>query len=207
MKAFQGFEDAKKSANYVAGEKLPAGGYVCSVIGVKYENGQNGNSDFIKLQIDVAEGEYKDFFMNQYKNNTQEDKKYKGMVSISVPKDDGSEKDGWSKNTFAKWTTAFEASNNGYTWDWDESKWKGKSIGLIFREVGNVINGREVKYTEVSAPCSVEQVKNNSFWDGYLKFKAKNGYTGNGNTAPVNNPANGFVNVPDGIDEDEIPFS
>ena len=104
----------KKSAEYNPGEKLPVGAYVCTILGVRLDEGQNGNSDVITIQFDVAEGDYKGFFQNQYKNNTSEDKKYKGMYRIYTPKDDGTEQDGWTKNAFAKWTTAFEKSNNNY---------------------------------------------------------------------------------------------
>lgn len=204
MKQFKGYEDAKKSAEYVGGQRLPAGAYVCKCMGVKYENGQNGNSDFIKLQFDIAEGEFKDFFTNQYKNNTSEDKKYKGVATIYVPKDDGSEKDGWTANSFATWTVGFEQSNDGYHWDWQEDKWKGLTIGIVFGDTGTVIDGKEIVYTEARRGCSAQLIR-----DGKApkaKFKSKNGYTGN--SSANNTPSassNDFVSVPDGV-ESEIPF-
>ena len=149
MKQFNGFEDAQKNARYTGGEKLPAGAYIAKIMNVKYVSGENGNSDRIDVQFDIADGDYKDFFKKQYEENTQEDKKWKGKASIYVPSDDGSEKDGWTKNTFAKWINALEDSNFKYKWDWDEKKWKGLSIGLMFAQTGNVIEGKEVVYTEV----------------------------------------------------------
>lgn len=200
MKKFGGFEDAQKSARYSGSAKLPEGAYIAKIMNVKYVEGENGNSDRIDIQFDIAEGDYKGFFKKQYEENTQEDKKWKGKTSIYVPSDDGSERDGWTKNTFAKWTNALEDSNTKYKWDWDESKWKGLQIGLMFALTGNVIEGKEVTYTEVRYPLSVEDAKKPDI--KIPAIKKRNGYTGNSVPVPTDNS---FVNVPDDTEE-EIPF-
>lgn len=200
MKQFGGFEDAQKAARYTGSSKIPSGAYVAKIMNVRYVPGENGNSDRIDIQFDIAEGDYKGFFKKQYDENTQEDKKWKGKSSVYVPKDDGSEKDNWTKNTFAKWTNALEDSNNKYKWDWDESKWKGLSIGLMFAETGNVIEGKECVYTEVRYPMSVEDTKKPDL--KIPDIKKRNGYTGNKASAPTDNS---FMTIPDGIEE-EIPF-
>lgn len=199
MKQFNGYDEAKKAAQYQGGEKLPKGAYVADILGVKLETGTNGNSDRLHIQFDIAEGEYKGFFKKQYEANNNDDKKYKGKVVLWLPKDDGSEKDQWTKNSFAKWPNALEESNEGYTWDWDEQKWKGKKIGLVFGETGNIIEGKEVVYTEVRYPASVQAVREGKA--GEAKFKAKNGY----GEVKTSNDNMDFVNVPDGIAE-ELPF-
>lgn len=201
MKQFKGYEAAAKNANYSSSEKLPAGAYVCKVMNVKYEEGQNGNSDYIKLQFDISEGDYKDFFLNQYNASTLEDKKFKGQATIYIPKDDGTERDGWTANNFATWTTGFESSNNGYHWDWDENKWKGLTIGIVFGETGTVIDGKEIVYTEARRGCSADFVREGKA--PKAKFKAKNGY-GNGSSAPTS--SNDFVSIPD-TNLTEIPFN
>lgn len=200
MKAFNGFDEAQKSARFMGSAKLPEGAYIAKIMNVKYVAGENGNSDRIDIQFDIADGEYKGFFKKQYEENTQEDKKWKGKTSVYVPKDDGSEKDEWTKKTFAKWTNALEDSNDKYKWDWDEKKWKGLSVGLMFALTGNVIEGKEVTYTEVRYPMSVEDTKKDV---KIPAIKKRNGYTGNGNSSASSN--NDFVNIPDGIAE-EIPF-
>ncbi len=201
MKQFKGYEDAKKAAQYSASEKLPSGAYICKILNVKYENGENGNSDRIKIQFDVAEGDYADFFKKQYDANTAEDKKFKGQTALYVPKDDGSEKDGWTKNSFAKWTSAFEDSNTGYVWDWDETKWKGLKVGIVFGETGNVIEGRECLYTEARFACSVQSIQEGKA--PKAKFIAKNGY---GTNQQSQRSSSDFVSIPDG-EAEEIPFN
>ena len=200
MKKFGGNDDAKKTAAAGSVGRLPAGGYVCKVLGVKFENGKDGKSDFITIQFDIVEGEQAGFFQKQYEANPADDKKYKGKATIYVPNDDGSEKDGWTKKTFAGWTLAFEESNEGYVWDWDEKKWKGKLVGIVFGETGTVIDGKEIVYTEARYAISAQAVRDGKFKPA--KFKAKNGYTGAGSSSSSSSE---FVSIPDGVVE-ELPF-
>ena len=200
MKKFKGYEEARKNANFAGSSKLPVGGYVAKIQDVKYEEGKDGNSDRIMLAYDIEEGDYAGFFKKQYEENTNEDKKWKGKTAIYVPRDDGSEKDEWTQNTFAKWTAAFEESNDGYKWDWQEKKWKGLLIGVVYGEVGTVIDGKEIVYTECRFPVSVKKVRDNDC--PVPRFKKNNGYTGNG-ADPKS--ANDFVSIPEGSEE-EIPF-
>lgn len=202
MKAFNNYESAKEAATKTGSEQLPVGAYICVIKNVQFQEGQNGNSDLINILFDIAEGEQKDFFKKQYEANTSEDKKWKGRTTIWVPKDDGSEKDEWTKNSFARWTLAFEKSNNGYAWDWDENKWKGKKIGLVFGPTGTVIDRKEITYTEVHGPCSVEEVKTGKFWNKLLELRKKNGFTGN---TPVATTSDDFMTIAENSPED-IPF-
>lgn len=201
MQPFMGYEAARKKANYSASAQLPVGGYVAKIIEVRYEPVQSGNSDMINIAFDIEEGEHKGFFRKQYEENTNEDKKWKGRTTIYVPTEDGSERDGWTKNAFARWTAALENSNNGYTWDWDESKWKGKLIGLIFGEIGTVIDGREIVYVGCRFPESVEKIRKGEF--KIPNIQKKKGFTGT-KTASTSETED-FMKIPDNI-EDEVPF-
>lgn len=71
MKKFNGYEETQAYRGF---EKLPEGGYVTKIQNVKYMEGKNGNSDMIILAFDVIEGEYKDYFKNQFESQTGEDK-------------------------------------------------------------------------------------------------------------------------------------
>lgn len=200
MKAFNNYDDAKKAAQVSGTAKLPAGAYVCKIMGVRYEEGTDGFSDKLILQFDITEGEYKDFFKKQYDANTSEDKKWKGTVRIYVPTDDGSEKDGWTKRSFAGWIDAVEKSNSGYSWAWDEQSLKNKTLGIVFGETGTVINDRNVVYTEARFGVDVEKVRNGSA--PIAKFKAKAGYSPEKTTGTIDD---GFMKIPE-VTEEEIPF-
>lgn len=69
--------------------KLPAGVYVCKILGAKSDNtGYQGAPQLI-VQLDISEGEYKDFYKNAFENakNGQyaENAKYKGVLKINLP--------------------------------------------------------------------------------------------------------------------------
>lgn len=201
MKQFNGFTAAQEAAKRTAGERLPIGAYVCQIKNVQYVNGEKGYSDRIDILFDITEGEHKDFFKKQYDANTSEDKKWKGRKSIYVPKDDGSDKDEWTKNTFAKWINGFEDSNDGYKWDWKEEKWKGLYVGIVFGETGTRIEGKDILYTEPRFACDVKKVRDGSY--PKAKFVSKNGY-GDNNSA--SSSSDGFMSIPEGAEE-EIPFN
>lgn len=203
MKQFNGYTEAKKSAQF-SGGRLPEGAYICKILNVKYmESADSTKSDLIELSFDITEGEQKDFFKNQYANNPDEDKKWKGRTIVYVPLDDGSERDGWTKNAFAKWTDSLEKSNKGYVWDWDESKWKNKLVGIVFGTTGTVLNGKEITYTEARFPVAVDVVKSGKA--PTAKFKKKNGYTGD-SVKTQKTDVNDWVSAV-GDDEDGLPFN
>ena len=111
--------------------KLPVGAYVCKVRKAAVQGGDYGEQ--LCLLFDIVEGEFKGFFDSDFKSNTRADKKWKGVLRLWLPKNDGSEKDEWTKSGLKGMTTAFEKSNPGYQWNWDESSLSGKMIGILFR--------------------------------------------------------------------------
>ena len=203
MKQFNGFEAAQEAAKRTSGERLPIGAYVCQIKNVQYVAGKDGKSDHIDVLFDVIEGDYKGFFKKKYDADESEDKKWKGRATIWVPNDDGTKEDGWTKNTFATWTNAFEDSNSGYKWDWKEDKWKNLKVGIVFGETGTVINGNEIVYTEARFATSVDKVRDGSA--PKAKFKTKNGYGKGGPTNTSNGSDDSFMQIPENSDE-EIPF-
>lgn len=190
------FNDYETTQSYSNSEKLPVGGYVLKVANVRYEEGQNGNSDRIQLMFDIAEGEQKDFFRKQYESQTSEDKKWKGTASIYVPKDDGSEQDSWTKRRFKTIMETFEESNSGYKWNWDEDSLKGKLIGGIFGEIKTVIDGKSITYVGFRFFAKSSDIKNGSYKVPEILVKSN---------AAIANKDTSFVNVANGLAE-EIPF-
>lgn len=124
------FSDYETTQAYTEIPQLPKGAYGLKVLNACIERYTSG--EVIKISCDIAEGEYMDFFMKDYRAQTGEDKKWHCNYLINIPKDDGSEKDGWTKRAFKTVINAFEDSNNGYHWNWDEQSLKGKVIGGLF---------------------------------------------------------------------------
>lgn len=157
MKAFNGLE-IKKSVS--ASEPLPAGGYVAKILNAKVEEYSWG--EVLVISFDVAEGEYKDFFSKQYKENTREDKKWKGNFRLTVP-NEGNQYFDSQKRTFGNAIWAIEESNPGYHWDWNENALKGKMVGVLFRNFEYDVEGRQGWSTECCTFVSVEDVRTVNF--------------------------------------------
>ena len=191
MKAFNGLE-IKKSVN--ASEPIPAGGYVAKILNAKVEEYSWG--EVLVISFDVAEGEYKDFFSKQYKDNTREDKKWKGNFRLTVPQESNQYFDS-QKRTFGNAIWAIEESNPSFRWAWDESALKGKMVGVLFRNrEWEMSDGRSGWSTECCTFVSVEDVRTGNFKqpkDKPLRKKTEN-----------NAPASTFTVIDDSADD--LPF-
>lgn len=197
MKPFADFK-----AEYTEQKKskpLPAGAYVGKVLGAKLENGNFGEK--IVMQLDVTEGEYTNFFRKAWDDsaNSSYGQKWKGTYRLSVPKDDGSEQDAGRKRGFSSAMGAFEKSNPGYKWDWNEQSLKGKAIGFTVRDREYDVNGYQGMTTEIAFLCPVNLVR-----DGKVDTPKAKMLDGS------NKPKNGSNDVPAGFvdvtENDELPF-
>ena len=198
IKRFSSYETTKAYTDYQA---LPKGGYVLKIMGASVH--ENTYGQYIQISCDVAEGEYKDFFANDYRAQQGEDKKWHCNYLLNVPNDDGSERDGWTARRFKTVIEALEASNSGYHFDWDETKFKGKLIGGLFniREYRKN-NGDVGESTNLAQLCEVKKIR-----DGKYKVPADKRLDEQGGTARKTAQAgdDGFMNIPEVL-ESELPF-
>lgn len=133
MKAFKDYDTTTTIGEM---PKLPAGAYECEIIAAKVAayTGKDGTVyEKLEIAFDIVAGEFAGYFRRQYDALTDEYKKWKGVLRLSVPTDDGSDGDNWAKRILKTCIEAVEDSNSGYHWDWDEKKLKGKSVGCLFR--------------------------------------------------------------------------
>ena len=132
MKPIQNFESVKPTVDR---EQLPKGAYLIVIKNAEVKTYGTAPNTFEKFEIalDIAEGEYKDFYANDYRAQQSEDKRWKGVLRQYMPKEDGSKKDEWTKSAFKALICALEESNPGFHWDWDENKLKGLKAGCLFR--------------------------------------------------------------------------
>ena len=176
-------------------ETLPVGAYKIKINAVKIQdNSDKGYSNQLLLQYDIAEGEYAGFYKRQYDANNSEDRKYKGIYRVYLPKDDGSEQDSWTKSKFKAVTNAFEDSNNDYVWDWDEQKLKGLVVGAVFNQKEYDFNGKHGFFTNLYKLIPISEIATAKIPEP-TKLKES-----------TSSSDNSFMNVPSGID-DEVPFN
>lgn len=195
-------------------QQLPLGAYVCKVKKVAVQNSQYG--DQLCILFDIVEGEFSGFFNEEFKNNTFENKKWKGVLRQFIPKDDGSEKDEWTKSSFKGMITAFEKSNPGYAWNWDENSLIGRMVGILFRnEEWENDKGKTGWTVRPFKALSVDSVRSEDFKlpkDKPLKKNESAGGYGSGSGYSVPNysipnysaPASDFALLDDS--DAELPF-
>lgn len=187
---YNGFKAEKITGN----RALPAGGYIVKILSAKTEDYSWGQ--VVVVSFDVAEGEYKDFFATQYRNNQNEDKKWKGTLRLTVPDEKSPYYDS-NKSKFNNFIFALEDSNKGYHFDWDETRFKGKMFGALFRDREWEFGGRTGWTTECAGSCTVEDIRNEDY-----KLPAPK---------PLNNPAPATSSSSiEGLgdeDDDDLPFN
>lgn len=175
---------------------LPLGAYVCKVKQCRVQDNDYGSQ--LAMLFDIAEGEYNGYYNQDFTANTSENKKWRGLMRVWLPKDDGSDKDELTKRIFKGFVTAFEQSNIGYRWDWNENSLVGKTIGILYRNEEWDYNGKHGWAVRPFKAISAEAVREGNYT--IPKDKPMN----NGTSAPVapaNSPA-GYTEVED----DDLPF-
>lgn len=106
---------------------LPIGAYECVIKDARVNLNSESGKKTLKISVDIAKGEYQDYYLKRYNNNTNTDKrwdnnacKFLGIEGDSIP--------------FLKgFLTSVENSNPGYKWNWDETTLKGKKICGVFQ--------------------------------------------------------------------------
>ena len=194
MQQLKGFEKAKVITGGVP--QLPKGGYIAKVLDCKEES-KNGYS-WLAFSFDIAEGEHKGHFAEQYRANTNENKKWRGTYNAFIP-DEGSQYYEENLNKFKTMIANIEESNSGYHWDWDETKLKGKLIGVIFGEKEFMTEkGDVIIVTECRGIRSVDCIKNDKF-----KMPALKTLNGAPSASTTSTSSTAFTEVDA---DDDLPF-
>ena len=159
IKKFGNYENVKAYGNY---EQLPKGAYILEILNA--EVGENKFGQYVKISCDVAEGEHKGYFRNDYKAQQGEDKKWHCNYLLNVPNEDGTDRDEWTARRFKTVIAAIEDSNPGYHFDWDESKFVGKLIGGLFNIREYQKNNGEIgEATNLAQLVTVEAIKTGKY--------------------------------------------
>ena len=148
MKKIAGYDDIKAITK---GESntLPAGAYPCRILNAKEEVSKNGNPMLV-LAVDIAQGEYKDYFKNQYKARKETNAEAKWPCNFYQ------RLDGNNLSYFKGMIHAIEDSNDGYRWAWDEKS----LIHLMF--VG-VFQRQEVEFSNGETGIVTKLIQIRSF--------------------------------------------
>jgi len=189
-----GYDDVQVGGGFTP---VDLGGHYCQIKQVAERKSSTGKDmivvvfDFVKP--DAQEG----YFMEQFKNDVREDKKWPFAGSKYIMVNDYQDPSKTSRQ-FKSFCTCVENSNS-YQIQWGGNDWaaqfKGKKIGAVYGEEEHEYDGKISKRRLVRYFCSLDAVKDAKIPEAKL---LKN----------VNRPAandTSFVNIPEGTEE-EIPF-
>lgn len=106
---------------------LPIGAYECVIRDASIYKNPTTEKESFRVQVDIASGDYKDYYKNRFDNNTNSDKKWDNNATRYLAFE------GENASYFKGFITCVENSNPGYKWDWDETKLKGKKVCGVFQ--------------------------------------------------------------------------
>lgn len=178
---------------------IELGGHKLVIKKLEEMQASNGNS-YLKVSFDTApDDKQPNYYAEQYKNDTRDNKKWGGVATI-FPTD----KEGRTSKTFKQFCTSIERSNNSKI-QWGagfEASIVGKYIGGVFGEEEYLNSSNEKKTArklfwwrsaESIADATIPATRTLSD-DDYDKWSDRKV------------DENGFMVIPDGIDE-ELPFN
>lgn len=150
-------------------------------------------------QDDIQPG----YFTEQFKNDIRPDKKWPNQATQYILTED---ENGDCSRSFKTFITCVEHSNSGFTTQWGdnfEKQFKNKKIGGVFGLQMDYYEGKEREKRVLRWFVSLDKVPDARIPD-ISETKAfknhKSGYPEGATSA-----GDGFMNIPDGIDE-ELPF-
>ena len=106
---------------------LPIGAYECKIINAVENHNEQSGKTTLKVMVDIASGEYKDYFKKRYDSNTAIDRKWDNNATKYLAFE------GENTSFFKGFITTVENSNVGYKWNWDESTLRDKKIVGVFQ--------------------------------------------------------------------------
>ena len=106
---------------------LPIGAYECVIKDARLNHNEETGKNTLKISIDIASGEYKDYFLKAYETDTRIDRKWNNNAVRYIAYE------GDNVSYFKGFLTVIENSNIGYKWNWEESTLKGKKVCGVFQ--------------------------------------------------------------------------
>lgn len=194
-----GYDEAKAGGDFTPVE---LGGHYLVVKQVSERMNKN-NQPMIVVLFDFAQNDKQPgYFMDQFKNDIRPDKKWSNQATSYINVYDS---DGKTSRAFKTFTTCVEHSNPGFTTQWGDNfgqQFKDKKIGGVFGEQMDYYNGDEKKKRVLRWFVSSDKVADAQIPD-MSETAAYKQYKQNGAIAS----SDGFMNIPDGIDDGELPFN
>ena len=200
----------RKPRNYddtqAQGEFIPVelGGHHL-VIKEVCEMTSKGGKPMIKVSFDFAKNDKQaGYFEKMFKDDIRPDKKWPNQATQYILTEDY---EGNCSRSFKTFITCVEHSNKGFETQWGdnfEAQFKNKLIGGVFGPQMDYYDGREIEkrvlrwFTSIdkAADAAIPEMSETRAYKEHISGQRQASAPGN----------DGFMNIPDGIDE-ELPFN
>lgn len=199
IKKPQGYDAA--AAYTGESQQLPKGKYVCVIKQVAVQESRNGNDQFVIL-YDIAEGEQKGFFQKLFdadKTQNPSGAKWRGVFKQDM--------EGKGLSWFKGIITSIERSN-AFVFPWDKD---GNEKTLVGKKFGGIFRRRQYEADNGNRPVVTELFRIRSL-DGLEEAEVpedellpQDGRTSTNTNVSVPD-SDGFMNIPEGADDEGIPF-
>lgn len=200
----------KKPNNYentqVQGEFTPVelGGHYLIIKEVLEMQSKTGK-DMIKISFDFSPTDKQaGYFTEAFKNDIRPEKKWPNQATQYILTED---QDGNCSRSFKTFLTCVEHSNKGFETQWGDNfgaQFKNKIVGGVFGPQMDYYDGREREKRVLRWFISTDKVKEAQVPEMSETQAYKNHI--NGYHSASTPAGDGFMNIPDGIDE-ELPFN
>lgn len=145
MKVIENWNEIKEKGS---NKMLEIGGYVCKIKSVK----NNEEKKYLEIEYDIAGGENKDFFENIFTQYGF----WSGKCYVSY--------NDKMLGNFKHFVSCIEKSNQGFTWNWDETTLVNKLIGFTITQEEYRNKNGEIKFRyKVKNFYTSEDIMNNKF--------------------------------------------
>lgn len=200
----------KKPNNYestqIQGEFTPVelGGHTLVIKQVE-ERTSKTNKPMVVVSFDFAKGDKQaGYFMEAFRNDIRPEKKWPNQAMQYILTED---ENGDCSRSFKTFLTCVEHSNAGFTTQWVDNfgeQFKGKFVGGVFGPQMDYYDGKEREKrvlrwfvsTDKVAEATIPEMSETRAYKNHI-----NGYAAGSTPA-----GDGFMNIPEGIDE-ELPFN
>ena len=188
---------------------IELGGHHLIIMDVK-EMKSRKEQEMLVVFFDTAKNDKQPgYFKDLYKKDTRPDKKWpnqgaKYIMIYDYYGDRDANGNLQCSRDFKGFITSVEKSNPGFTAKWGDNfgaQFKGKKVGGTFGLVESFYNGKLRTKPELRWFC-----ENNKAETQPIPQKKEDKKHQNVASAPVPETADGFMSIPDALDDEELPF-
>lgn len=185
---------------------IELGGHKLIIKQVSEKQSKNGKPMIVVL-FDFAPGDRQaGYFMDQFQNDIRPDKKWPNQATQYILTEDD---DGKCSRSFKTFNTCVERSNNGFAVRWGDNfgqQFKGKKIGGVFGEQLDYYDGKEKKKRVLRWFVSLDKVDDSQIPE-ISETKAYKDHKSGSFNASLPGPGDGFINIPDSVEDEDLPFN